>query len=109
MTFNKASQQRPLLAALYTKGGQLKTQLSPEAQAHLEVLYQATLIARSLSWDNSNGAKSELVADLMDAVHNIPSHLKSAVITEQEFVEMYYETFDKKHPMTVSLVKIYSG
>lgn len=84
-------------------------QFTLEAKAHLEVLSQATLIARSLSWDNSNGEKSEVIADLMDAVHNIPSHLESPVIADQEFVQMYYAAFDKKHPLSVSLVKIYKG
>ncbi|BDA62736.1 MULTISPECIES: hypothetical protein [Shewanella] len=87
----------------------MKSQLSPEASAHLEVLRQAILLARTISWDNLNGEKSECVADLMDAVHNIPSHIESPLNSDQDFIQMYYVAFDRKHPMSISLVNIYRG
>jgi hypothetical protein len=49
---------------------------APQHRACLEVLYQATIAARMLGYEgHENGlsaAKADQLADLMDAVHNLP-------------------------------------
>jgi len=97
--------------------------LDRDALAHLEVIYRVTIHLRLLGWEGSNNQKPSLlsfsnrsrtlnpdfVADLMDAIHNTPSQISKPYCPTQEYVEMYYRDFDRKHPKTISLETIFTG
>ena len=97
--------------------------LSAENLAHLEVIYEATVQARNLGFRGSvkkrrtifnlfrtdQDNNSELIADLMDAIHNTPGQIAKPFCATEEYVRTYYEAFDKKHPNNyISLVGVFS-
>ncbi len=54
---------------------------APQLAAVFQVLYQATLLARMMGWHGSEtgltSAQADQLADLMDAVHNLPGLAQS--------------------------------
>lgn len=83
--------------------------LTNEQLAHLEVLHSAILYARRISQDTSKIESLLLVADLMDAVHNTPSYIANMYCPTEEYVKLYYSTFDKKHSNIISLVGTFNN
>ena len=82
--------------------------LTKEQRAHLQVLNMAILYARNFSYELKS-EKQILVAELMDAVHNTPTYIANMYCPTEAYVNLYYAAFDKKHPNTISLVKIFDA
>jgi hypothetical protein len=72
----------------------------PYLSACLEVLYRATLNARVIGWsgekDGLSAEQSSQIADLMDAVHNIPHLLQRWEHCDEGLLRSFLETFDTK-------------
>ena len=72
----------------------------PYLSACLEVLLQATIHARLIGYDGHDTgltpAQSDCLADLMDAVHNIPDLLKRWEECDEPFLRSFFEAFDQK-------------
>lgn len=82
--------------------------LTKEQQAHLQVLNSAILYARNASYELKN-ENLILVADLMDAVHNTPTYIANMYCPSEEYVQLYYAAFDKKHQNSISLVGTFNA
>ncbi|KZX02234.1 hypothetical protein JL49_01565 [Pseudoalteromonas luteoviolacea] len=101
----------------------LDSRLSKDALAHLEVMSQVTIYLRSLGFKTrsskrftlfglfkrSNTLDSKLVADLMDATHNTPAQVSKPLCSTEEYIKMYYRSFDLKHPNSISLEAIFKN
>ena len=87
------------------------------------VIYKATVQARNLGLNDAARKRpsifsvfrfepnknSELIADLMDAIHNTPEQIIRGFCSTDEYVRTYYEAFDKKHPENyISLVDVFN-
>ncbi|MBQ4835708.1 hypothetical protein [Pseudoalteromonas luteoviolacea] len=97
--------------------------LSKDALAHLEVISQVTNHLRSLgfkatrtksSWlfslfKPSYPLNSQLVADLMDAIHNTPVQISQPFCSTEEYIKLYYRSFDHKYPNSISLETIFKS
>lgn len=72
----------------------------PYLSACLEVLYRATISARSLGWDGEktglSAADSQRLVALMEAVHNIPLLLRRWEDCDEAMLRGFLETFDTK-------------
>jgi hypothetical protein len=72
----------------------------PYLSACLEVLYQASIHARMIGWAGEQGGltaeQSAEVADLMDAVHNIPHLLQNWETCDESMLRAFLEGFDTK-------------
>ena len=82
--------------------------LTKEQRAHLQVLKLAILYARNASYELKN-ENQILVADLMDAVHNTPTYIEKMYCPSEEYVQLYYAAFDKKHRNSISLVSTFNA
>ncbi|ESP91516.1 hypothetical protein [Pseudoalteromonas luteoviolacea] len=97
--------------------------LSKEALAHLEVIAQVTIHLRFLGYQatssknsslfslfkRSNSLDSQLVADLMDAIHNTPAQISQPFCSTEEYIKLYYRSFDQKYPNSISLETIFKN
>lgn len=81
--------------------------LSKERCAHLEVVKTAILYARNELYRFDRNNKVGILADLLDAIHNTPEFVEKMFCSSSEYVNIYYESFDKKHPDSISLVSTY--
>jgi hypothetical protein len=76
----------------------------PNLLACLEVLYRAIVDARSLAWSGANNKdqlsakRDEQIADLMDAVHNIPLLLLRWGRCDESVLRRFLESYDEKWP-----------
>ena len=72
----------------------------PYLSACLEVVYRAALNARVIGWsgekDGLNAQQSAQLADLMDAIHNIPHLLQRWEQCDESLLRSFLETFDTK-------------
>jgi hypothetical protein len=72
----------------------------PYLSACLEVLYRASIHARLIGWAGETGGltaeQSAQVADLMDAVHNIPHLLQHWEQCDENLLRSFLEAFDTK-------------
>jgi hypothetical protein len=72
----------------------------PYLSACLEVLRQATIHARLIGYAGHDAGltpeQSDCLADLMDAVHNIPDLLKRWGECDERLLRSFLETFDEK-------------
>ncbi len=74
----------------------------PDALAgYLEFVSRVILTARVMAWQN---APHDRIADLMDAVHNLPSSLSRWHDFDQERFRRCLTVYDKKWPQDVSQV-----
>lgn len=101
----------------------LDSSLSKDALAHLEVMTQVTMYIRSLGlktrspksftlfglFNRESTLDSELVADLMDAIHNTPAQVSKPFCTTEEYIKTYYRSFDLKHPNSISIEAIFKN
>jgi hypothetical protein len=87
--------QGPLSLAVRRRG-RLTVALAPEPylSACLAAIREAVLGARFYSWRRS--APPEQIADLMDAIHNIPSHLKNWENCDIEWLRGSLRAYDEK-------------
>jgi hypothetical protein len=85
----------------------------PYLSACLEVLYEATIQARLIAYGGQRAglttAQSDCVADLMDAVHNIPHLLQRWEKCDERLLRSFLEEFDGKwrDHCTVNLLETY--
>ena len=82
-------------------------QLSKEQSAHLEVVKTAILYARNELYRVDENRKVGILSDLLDAIHNTPEFVEKMFCSSSEYVNIYYESFDKKYPDSISLVSTY--
>lgn len=82
-------------------------QLSKEQSAHLEVVRTAILYARNELYRVDENSNVEILADLLDAIHNTPEFVAKMFCSSSEYVNIYYASFDKKYPDSISLVSAY--
>ncbi len=82
-------------------------QLSKEQCAHLEVVKTAILYTRNELYRVDDNSKVGILADLLDAIHNTPEFVEKMFCSSAEYVNIYYESFDKKYPDSISLVSAY--
>lgn len=72
----------------------------PHLSACLEVLRQATIHARLIGYGGHNGGltaeKSDCLADLMDAVHNLPDLLQNWEKCDERLLRLFLQEFDEK-------------
>lgn len=72
----------------------------PYLSACLEVLYMATIHARSIGYGGQTAgltaAQGDCLADLMDAVHNIPHLLQRWEECDERLLRSFLEVFDGK-------------
>jgi hypothetical protein len=72
----------------------------PYLSACLEVLYRAAIHARVIGWSGEkeglSADQSAQVADLMDAIHNIPHLLQRWEQCDEGLLRLFLETFDAK-------------
>jgi hypothetical protein len=72
----------------------------PYLSACLEVLYRASIHARLIGWAGEKAGltpeQSAEVADLMDAVHNIPHLIQRWEECDEKLLRSFLETFDTK-------------
>lgn len=72
----------------------------PYLSACLEVLRQATIHARLVGYGGHNGGltaeKSDCLADLMDAVHNLPDLLQNWEKCDEQLLRLVLQEFDEK-------------
>lgn len=72
----------------------------PYLSACLEVLYRAATHARVIGWsgekDGLSSMQSAQIADLMDAIHNIPHLLQRWEQCDEGLLRSFLETFDTK-------------
>ncbi|MXR68645.1 hypothetical protein GNT65_08165 [Shewanella sp. JBTF-M18] len=101
----------------------MDSSLSKDALAHLEVMTQVTMYLRSLGFKargsksftlfglfkRSNTLDSELVADLMDAIQNTPAQVSKPFCSTEEYIKIYYRSFDLKYPNSISLEAIFKS
>jgi hypothetical protein len=74
----------------------------PDALAgYLEFISRVILTARVMGWQN---APHDQIADLMDALHNLPSFLPRWHSFDQELFREYLKIYDEKWPEGVSLL-----
>ncbi len=66
----------------------------PYLSACLEVMYKAIIAARVLSWQGA--ATPEQIADLMDAVHNIPFLIQNWETCDIELLRHFLRFYDDK-------------
>jgi hypothetical protein len=74
-------------------------------ERYLEFLFQVILTTRFMGWNKP--AASEEIADLMDAVHNLPDLLRNWELFDESLFREYLGQFDKKWPpegIQISLV-----
>jgi len=65
-----------------------------ELRACMQVMYQAAIDARASGWqDNVN---PEWLADLMDAIHNIPFLIQNWESCDQELLKSSFLDFERK-------------
>jgi hypothetical protein len=75
----------------------------------LEVLFYATIHARALAWGNArllarlSKARQQQIADLMDAVHNIPHLLNDWDRCDQKMLRDFLLQYDTKWGQTGGL------
>jgi hypothetical protein len=85
----------------------------PHLSACLEVLQHATIHARLLAYDGHEAGlyaeQSDCLADLMDAVHNIPDLLSRWENCDQPLLRSFLQTFDDKwhHHTSARLLTTY--
>jgi hypothetical protein len=87
----------------------------PFRSACLEVVYMATLETRALAWGNVrlirrlSRRRQEQVADLMDAIHNIPHLLNDWERCDQDWLRRTLLAYDEKWAATggVRLARVY--
>jgi hypothetical protein len=74
----------------------------PYLSACLEVLRQATIHARLIGYGGHSGGltaeKSDCLASLMDAVHNIPDLLQHWEKCDERLLRLFLQEFDEKWP-----------
>ncbi len=72
--------------------------LAPTAQLHacLGVIRHAILDARVSGW--SNKIQPDRLADLMDAIHNLPALLLDWERCDQKWLRSSLESYDRKWP-----------
>ena len=72
----------------------------PYLAACLEVLHRASIHARLIGWSGENDGltadRSAEIADLMDAVHNIPHLLQHWEGCDESLLRSFLKTFDTK-------------
>jgi hypothetical protein len=90
--------------------------MEKEAAAHLMLLHEVSIHLRGITHDSEApngvfgkkpGLDSRYVADLMDAIHNTPIYISRPFCGNLEYIDMYYQPFDKKYNGRFSLVKKY--
>lgn len=73
----------------------------PKLAACLEVLYLAALDARLLGWAGERAGlsrdESKRLADLMDAVHNIPGLAADWERCDEQLLRSMLDDYDKRH------------
>jgi hypothetical protein len=87
----------------------------PFRSACLEVIYMATLEARALAWGNLrliqrlSKRRQEQVADLMDAIHNLPHLLNDWENCDQQWLRQSLRAYDDKWAASggVRLAKVF--
>jgi len=85
----------------------------PHLSACLEVLRRATIDARLIAYEGHdvglNAKQSDCLADLMDAVHNIPDLVRRWEDCDERLLRSSLEAFDEKwrDETTVSLLETY--
>lgn len=74
---------------------------APKLAACLEVLYRASLDARALGWAGERGglgaAEAKRLADLMDAVHNIPGLAADWERCDENLLRSMLGDYDARH------------
>lgn len=72
----------------------------PYLSACLEVIYRATINARIIGWAGMKGGlrpeQLAQIADLMDAIHNLPHLLERWDSYDEELLRSFLEAFDEK-------------
>jgi hypothetical protein len=72
----------------------------PYLSACLEVLRHATIHARLIGYGGHSGGltaeQSDCVADLMDAVHNLPDLLQHWEKCDEQLLRLFLQEFDEK-------------
>ncbi|MEZ0263279.1 MAG: hypothetical protein ACAI43_01020 [Phycisphaerae bacterium] len=89
----------------------------PYRTACLEVVYMAILEARMLAWGNArlrhrlSKRRQARIADLMDAVHNVPHLVNDWERCDPERLRQYLSDYDEKWARKegVRLVAVYDG
>jgi len=76
-------------------------------EAHLNVLSEATILARYLCGHKDNLSQA---VDLLDAIHNTAKFIQKPFCKNSEYIALYYESYDKKWKnFGISLVEIYKS
>lgn len=85
----------------------------PTMRAALAVLYQAAIDGRLIGYDGADGGlsarRSVQLADLMDAIHNIPDLLGRWEDCDEALLIAMLEDYDAKWSPTVRLAEIYTS
>jgi hypothetical protein len=76
--------------------------------ACMRVLYYAILEARSLAWEN-HGKRDKPIADVMDAVHNIPLLVTDWQRCRPEMIRDFLLAYDEKWNPPVRLAGVYDA
>jgi hypothetical protein len=77
--------------------GTLSAMLAPEPQltACLQVVHRATVLARFIA-SKGRGANAEQIADLMDAVHNVPVLVQQWDKCDVALLRSMLDAYDRK-------------
>jgi hypothetical protein len=71
----------------------------PFHEACLTVVYRAVLEARALAWEMASSGtdgRAEQIADLMDAIHNLPSLVRNWEGCDQQWLRGVLLAYDAK-------------
>ena len=83
----------------------------PHLSACLHVLYQASLIARSMAWGGEQAGippdEAKHLAVLMDSVHNIPELIANWERCDQDWLRRSLARYDAVSSFPVKLVDVY--
>jgi hypothetical protein len=83
----------------------------PNMKACLRVLYQAAVQGRMLGWEGERGGlspqRSQQLADLMDAVHEIPDLVQRWEECDEGLLRSMLKAYDEKWHPTVELLGEY--
>lgn len=79
----------------------------PYLSACLEVMRQATIHARLIAYSGHDAGltaeQSDCLADLMDAVHNLPDLLQRWEACDERLLQSFLEAFDEKWRTQMSM------